>query len=306
MTPSIGWVSDSSSAPKTPFVPAERFLGTGQTWRVWLLGDARRVAVHYSPGQRTLPCLAHTGACALCGHQVWWRRVEAYAPAMLEVRTMPDPHWAPLLAIFTEGGAKQLGATPHRGKMFDVSRKSKGQRCSVQVLHQLQVSDPLRPAFDIEPLIKRMWWPDREECGAVELPDRIPIPADEVRREVYQAQVQPVALTPEELARAVPRLEASGLKNLAAKVAAEIPPAPPTPTAPAAEQARPTPSGIASRVQLDEEEQARRAELRRRPVEELSAAEAVEVGRITSYILGTEERPATIPMNRKAGKGGAK
>lgn len=297
MEPTVGWVPGVPPAHKTPFVETERFSGTGKAWRVWMLGDARCVAVHYTPGQRTVPCVAHMGECPYCSHPLWWKRTEAYAPVMLEVRKLPNPEWVPLLAIFTAGGYKQLGPTPHRGKMFDVSRKNRGERCSQLVVKQLQVSDPLRPSFDIEPLIKRLWWPDAAQGVPVELPASIPIPPEEVHRPAFEPEPQPVTLSPEEAARLVPKLEASGFKNLASKVAAEVPPV--KPVTPVKEPKTPNANqrdGTGEQL----------AELRKKPAEELTADEAVASNRIVDYVAAGLPAVDALPFSRNGKKGGAR
>jgi hypothetical protein len=229
MTPSIRWVADDvpSSGDKTPFVSAERFKGTGKTWRIWLLGDARPVAVHFKPGEKTMPCLAENGPCPFCADPQWWKRTEAYAPAMLEIKKLPDPCWQPILAIFTAGATKDLGPKPHRGKMFDVARTTQGSKCTPLRAKLIQVSDPLRPSFDIEPLIKRLWWPDDADICAVELPDPIPIPKEEVARAPFVPELQPVEMSAEERRKLAEKMEASGFKELAAKLRAGLPAEPP-------------------------------------------------------------------------------
>jgi hypothetical protein len=223
MTPSFRWVPDDSpSVDKTPFVPALRFTGTGKVWRVWLLADVRCMAVHYQPGQKTQPCLAESGECPYCKMPTWWERTEAYVPAMLEIKKLPDPSWQPILAILTKGCAKQMGVKPHRGKMFDLERATKGSRCTPLNAKLVQVSDPLRPSFDIEPLIRRLWWATAD-IGAVELPEPIPIPVEEVHREPFVPVLQPLMLTEEEKTRMREQAQRLGLANFAAKIGSPEP-----------------------------------------------------------------------------------
>jgi hypothetical protein len=159
----------------------------------------------------------------------WWKRTEAYAPAMLEIKKLPDPHWQPILAILTAGATQAARAEAAPRENVRRGPRDEGsevlRRCKLEA--DPGESDPLRPAFDIEPLIKRLWWPDDAEIGAVELPAPIPIPPEEVASAPFVPELQPVEMSAEERRKLAEKMEASGFKELAAKLRAGLPAEPP-------------------------------------------------------------------------------
>lgn len=184
---------DSATAVARPRIRVERFLGK-KKHRVHLLADPQCHQVHYKHEENTVGCLA-PDPCPKCGPSAGWKtRLEHYAPALVQDEKVKL--WVPIVAVLTAGGYKDLAKCPAgamRGRMLEISRLRKGPVNQMKIRELTRV-DPIIPAFDPEPYVVALWWPELAEQLPPDgyVPDPIPY-VDEPAPVVLQPEAKPIS-----------------------------------------------------------------------------------------------------------------
>lgn len=303
----LNWCA-STQPPSVPRVKVERFCGR-RRFRVHLLGELRAIKTHYRFGENTQPC-HEPDPCPFCAEPLWKVRREYFAPAL--VMDEASQLWLPIVAVFTQGAWRLVekgGAGPCRGRLLDVWRVQQGGANTLKV-RELSRIDPLVPAFDVEPHLLRLWFPGESDLPPVELPAPVPFTAEAAPPPPPPPDAEPLRFSDE--ARA--KLRAYCARHVAEAEArpAETPPAaaspatiPPATSPPATSPPRRSMTPPAD-LCVSAAERRRLASL---PAEDLTAEDAVRIGRVTDYVLAAKAVPASSPSPTNGhpanGKGGA-
>lgn len=200
----LSW-RDSATATAPPRVEVDRFRGTTRR-TVHLLGEIRCIQTHRKKASRsedqenTVPCLK-PDPCPFCLDPLWHTRLEHFGPALR--RNNADSIWQPIVAVFTPGGwnqFKRFPAGPHRGRLLSVFRTTRGSVTGglLRVIEQSRI-EPMIPAFDVEPHLLRMWFPQEEDLPPAEVPQAVPFTAEDVPTSAPKPE--PFHLSEEERAR---------------------------------------------------------------------------------------------------------
>ncbi len=329
----------------TPAVVKSRyfeFFPAGTHREVLLLGDLVEQYVHRvnSKGYNVL-CGARAGRCEMCekaaeSDDVGIQRVEYYAPSF--VRPWRDREFIQRVSVFSAAAVESiLRLIPEgsqRGHRLDVERYSQGSssRFRIKQLAGLPSGFPsmLPAAFDVVPFVlARYGKPAKAHLPMVFLP---PFKCEAVmsgpagRPRPLDLSADDCRVAPEDLAKMK-----SALGEFISRTNGQSDPPPPPPPpvtsvpAPTATTTIPAPT-VTEPVQATSTtsmpltpgprkiedpnaalEALRLRSIRNKPPEQLTAPEAVEVGRITDYLLADTKIPATIPFNGRHGKkGGAR
>jgi hypothetical protein len=192
----VSWNGLPPSTPRLqPDIPIFSVPAGGQAF-LRCLADAQGVWVHWVENRST-PCLGDE--CCWCPSVP--QRWKGYVPALLW-RVTHDPQrghvgrWTPVVLEITEGIADQLGGNL-RGKILDLSRPGQRRNSPLRVVFLEQtrsVNDDntvaratkvaalraaqaeLPPAFDVRPILERVW-------GLHRARQRVPEPAPEASAE---------------------------------------------------------------------------------------------------------------------------
>lgn len=169
---SIAWSDSSQASPQRTPVKVERFGGKTR-FRVHLLGEVRCKRVHYRLGENTMPCL-DPEPCPFCADPIWKIRNEFFGPA--KVMDPKRELWVPIVAVFTQGAWNQMQGgqpRPWRGRVLDAWRQPQGTTTVLKV-KELSVTEPDMPAFEIEPVLLRTWFPHENGLPPVVVPEPVP------------------------------------------------------------------------------------------------------------------------------------
>jgi hypothetical protein len=289
----LSWC-DSTTATAPPRVRVERFCGTTRR-SVHLLGEVRCIKVHHREGENTVPCGAPQ-ECPYCTDPRWKLRTEHFAPALLQNKKANV--WLHVVAVFTPGGWNKINARPagpHRGRLLEVWRQGQGNaRGGVLMVKEVARIDPPIPAFDIEPHLLALWFPEERELPPAQIPEPIPYVPDAAP---VQQSAAPFKFTAEAAAKMDEwRARLRGEQDAQEDAEEEKPT-----EAQVREVAKnPANYGPRERASTSMTQGAEKAveEKRRRAAALKEAGDAVEAGGIMDYILNGK-----VPANGK--KGGA-
>jgi hypothetical protein len=216
----LSW-RDSATAAAPPRIRVERFCGKRSRHRVHLLGEVRCKKTHYKFGENTVPCL-EPEACPFCaersefGVPVWKSRLEFFGPALVMDEDLKL--WVPIVAVFTQGAwnaIRKAPLGPDRGRLLEVERRPRGST-RVLLVKELSRIDPVVPAFDVEPHLLRLWFPDDESLPEAEIPAAVPFTTQRPPC-IETPRAEPTRMTPEQLAQ---------IKAQLARARGEVPVAP--------------------------------------------------------------------------------
>lgn len=160
---SIDWDEDPSSVPRIP-IPVLR-VPTGKTVFVRLIGPGRGVWVHWIEPEderrkgRSKPHYREN--CPHCPLQLFWWR---YAPALLWKQTSEGNKWVPIVCPLSDENVRRLkkyaAGKPAESFVLQLQhRKAKPSDRGEVVLTIVEErpNDPLPPAFDVTPILLRLW-----------------------------------------------------------------------------------------------------------------------------------------------------
>jgi hypothetical protein len=142
-------------------------IPSGAKWWVVLLDQVLGVWTHYvKDGERgrTRPC---RDDCPYCPARP---RYKAYAPALIRQRNLKSGewHWVQGVIELTEGPADVIVNRKCRGLVVELSRSGQNARGALQLVvcpkQQLPPElNPLAEAFDVRPILYKMWGLDDEQ-----------------------------------------------------------------------------------------------------------------------------------------------
>lgn len=108
--------------------------------------------------KRTIPCTGD--GCELCIAGTTQRWV-GYAPALLWQHCPDEPkksHWKPIVCPITEGMTEVLTGKDLTGLVIEVERPGRRHNGPIQCkIVDRHIQDPLPTAFDVVPILLRMW-----------------------------------------------------------------------------------------------------------------------------------------------------
>src|SRR5262245_2131998 len=140
---------------------------SGQRFRAVLLGDLVGKNCHYVEG-RTKPCAGHGCTCCLTQTKRWY----GWAPALIAVAirkgrdSSGQSEWAYPSAVeavleLTENAYATISGSEMRGLAIDLHRGGDSSRSALRVefipAHELKLRVPLPDAFDVKPILCRLW-----------------------------------------------------------------------------------------------------------------------------------------------------
>jgi hypothetical protein len=310
----LEWVQ-GDPLPEPPNVRIERFKpGIAKT--IILLGDVVTRDTHWDREIRsTVPCFK-PAACPMCSDARWVKtlRREGYAPAL--VANEKTNHWEQAVAVFTAGGLNQLSEAPHRGRILRVKKNQNGMATPMEVkeIEPFTGEFPLPPVFSVKAVMLRVWFPHIVHEEEVVFFEPIPF---ERRLPKTRPTHDEMELSADELLALADRLDERDSPAMAAKARADaeakrtgkpIPASPPSPppsptprreAATAAAGSSPATTRAARPSMVPDPDAAAEAlrlrVARQKPASELTAGEAVEIGRIIDFVVG-DKLPATIPL----------